>query len=91
MLGKQAFVMLRETGEVGYDLVKGDLVAPNGRGEHIDILLVWQIPAYNGTPALIDAIDVRIPEPAGGFWALPIPYNEGTTSRSEFHTLYEAP
>lgn len=90
--GKQAFVELHKNGgEIGYDLLKGDLVAPYGTGEIDDFKIRWKKPDRNQAQDRFDAYDFEAPHQGDGFVALHLPCNDGQGSQSEFHTLYQAP
>jgi hypothetical protein len=90
--GKQAFVELpQNSGAAGYDLLKGDLVPPYGSGETEDLKIVWRKPERNHAQNRFDSYDFVTLNNKDGFVALHIPYNDGRVSKSDFHTLYEAP
>jgi len=90
--GKQAFVELSEnSGEVGYDLLKGALLPPYGTGEIEDFKIMWKKPERNHAQDRFDSYDFVTSNSEDGFIAFHLPYNDGGVSESEFHTLYEAP
>jgi hypothetical protein len=92
LFGKQAFVLVSgASGQVGYDLLKGDLVAPFGTGTHSDFNVVWSKPERNHAQDRFDAYDFVAVNEGDGFFALHIQYNSGDVPESDFRTLYNAP
>jgi hypothetical protein len=93
LVGKKANVILPgRNGRVGYDFLLGDLVAPDGKGQHEDIIFNWSYEPEAGGYHKRPLWDFRFPEQNSGIQTARLPEDRRSpSSRSDLISEHSAP